>query len=433
MVPADDSGEAPGYWHQVTAVAEPAPALHGAAETDVVIIGAGYTGLSTALHCREAGLQACVLEQHVPGIGASGRNAGQWLPGWVGRTPEQVETAYGREAGARLNAFNVSSARLVPALMQRWGMEAGQRHCGVLQVARGRRALQRLETLARQWQRHGSDIAILDRNALREYMATDVYHGGILFRDAGCLNPLAYTRALATAAAASGVQMFCQSPARTLQPDGPGWVAGTGNGRVRARRVIIATDTCSSPGLWPGLEYSYYRLPVPMLCSPVLEYGGRDFLPHGTPFAELRTGGLLFGGMLDAHGRWVVSAAPSLRRGGRERIGAWSLNRFRRVFPHAAPFEWEHLWWGTIGISRDTLPRIYRLAPGVHAVNGYSGGGIALATGIGKALAETLAGGDERALPFAPRPLERVPLRRLLPALLQAAMPAAMVVDAVCD
>jgi len=396
----------------------------------VLIVGAGYTGLSTALHAREAGLDVCVLEARTPGYGASGRNAGQWLPGWVGRTPSQVEARYGQSDGARLNAFNVDAARLVPALIQRHAIAADLSPCGVLQVARDAKGLLRMHALAEEWRQHGALVTTLDRRGVQEHVLTDDYAGGILFHDAGCLHPLAYARGLAGAAARAGGRIHCDSPVLGLERAGREWVARTPSGSVRAGHVVIATDAFANPGLWPQLDRSYYCLPIPMLCSPVLDRRGQDFLPRGTPFAELRPGGLLFGGMLDRTGRWIVSTAPYFGSADRDTLGAWSLRRFRQVFPQVAPFQWESHWWGVLGISRDTLPRVYALADRVYAVNGYSGGGIALATGLGRALARMLATGDVRELPVAPRPLESVPFRRLVPGLLRgAAMPLARWAD----
>jgi glycine/D-amino acid oxidase-like deaminating enzyme len=404
--------------------------LAGDTEAGVLIIGAGFTGLSTALHCSEFGIDACVLEAGTPGIGASGRNAGQWLPGWIGKTPAQVETMYGRDAGARLNTFNVQAAALVPALVRQHGIQAELRVCGILQVAGGTRGLRRLHDLAAQWNRYGASISVLDRAGLQPYLLTDSYRGGILLHDGGCLNPLAYALGLADAARRAGACIHCDSPAISLVKAGSRWEVRTPGGKVTATHVVIATDATGSPPLWTGLNESYYRLPIPMLCSETLGGGGRDFLPQATPFAEIRPSGLLFGGMLDPAGRWIASTAPYFRSNNMEILGAWALRRFRKVFPQVAPFRWERLWWGDLGVSRDTLPRVYALGPGVHAVNGYSGGGIALATALGRALARMLAAGDARELPIAPLPLESVPLRRVVPALLRdMAMPLARTLD----
>ena len=410
------------------------PSLQTATDAGVIVIGAGYTGLSTALHGREAGLDVCVLEARTPGYGASGRNAGQWLPGWVGRTPSQVEARHGTAAGARLNAFNVEASRLVPALMRQHCIAANLSLSGVLQVASDAKGVQRLHTLAAEWRTRGASVTALDRRGVQEHVITDRYAGGILFHDAGCLDPLAYARGLAGAAARCGARIYCDSTALTVKPVGREWEVRTSSSRVRARHVVIATDAFVNPGLWPGLERSFWRLPIPMLRSTILPGEGRDFLPRGTPFAEMRPGGLLFGGMLDRSGRWIASTAPYFWSADRDTLGAWSLRRFRQVFPQVAPFQWESLWWGTVGISRDALPRVYALAEGVYAVNGYSGGGIALATGLGRAIARMLATGDEHELPIAPQALDAVPLRRLVPASLRGVVvPLARCVDTLRD
>jgi glycine/D-amino acid oxidase-like deaminating enzyme len=370
--------------------------LASAIEVDVLIIGAGYTGLSTALHGREAGLDLCVLEAHTPGCGASGTNAGQWLPGWVGRSPSQVVAQFGKAQGGRLNAFNVEAARLVPALVRQHGIAADLASSGVLQVAASTHGLKRLQVLAQEWHDQGASVTALDRRRLRDHVLTDHYSGGMLFHDAGNLNPLAYARGLASAVVKAGGRIYCDTPVLDLERAENEWVARTPAGEVRARRVVIAIDAFADPELWPRLGETFWPLRIPMLRSPILAHRGSDFLPRATPFAEMRPGGLLFGGMLDRAGRWIASAAPYFWCTDRDTLGAWSLKRFRKIFPQVEPFRWETLWWGTVGISRDTLPRVYALAEGAWGINGYSGGGIALATGLGGAMARMLAAGDVR-------------------------------------
>src|SRR3954453_14254097 len=111
----------PSLWAATTPAAPALPALEGSQATDVVIVGGGYTGLSTAIHLREMGIAATVIEAAEPGWGASGRNNGQVIPTLAGHDPSAMERRHG-EAGERFNALLRDSAAYLFDLVRKYAV-----------------------------------------------------------------------------------------------------------------------------------------------------------------------------------------------------------------------------------------------------------------------------------------------------------------------
>lgn len=393
------------------------PALHfleGQQEADVVIIGAGYTGLSCALQFAKLGRRVVILEAREPGWGGSGRNAGQWLPGWAGRTPASVEKQFGTEQGQALNQFNLDASRALPDFISDLGISADVQRTGILVVAHSQKKLAELATMHEGWNHLGGDTELIDAKDLGSYLNTTRYFGGLLYRDGGSLNPLAYARGLARVAQSSGVMIYGSSPALGAELQDNRWSVATPNGRVIAGRLAICTNAYTG-NLWPGLQKSFYRLRIAMLASDILPDRGRSFMPKGIPFAD--TNALsLFGGMLDAEGRFVASVLPAQSDHASVRSLAKGFDaKFQTVFKGQKPPRWQQSWQGDLCLTPDRIPKLYRLGPGAMAAMGYSGAGIALGTALGRELARCLDGAQPIKSPvpiIEPRP---VPLSRSLP------------------
>ena len=186
---------APSLW---AATAPPAPATPKLAEslkTDVLIVGGGFTGLSTALHLAETGCQVCVLEAHEPGWGASGRNGGQVNP-TLKHDPDELVRLYGAAKAEPLIDAVSHSADDVFDLVRRHAIDCAAVRSGWLQLAYSEKAVEGMRSRAAQWARRGAPVETLDRAAVAKRVGTQVFAGGWLDGRAGGLQPLAYTRGL---------------------------------------------------------------------------------------------------------------------------------------------------------------------------------------------------------------------------------------------
>src|SRR4051795_5702910 len=142
-------------WVAVTPPAPDLPQLVGTAETDAIVIGAGFTGLSTALHLREAGVEVAILEAMEPGWGASGRNNGQVIPTLSRPDPEDIVARHGA-AGERFVALLRESASLLFDVARRYQIEAEQEQAGWVQPVHSPGRIKIAERRVRQWSKFGA-------------------------------------------------------------------------------------------------------------------------------------------------------------------------------------------------------------------------------------------------------------------------------------
>lgn len=401
---------AASLWWQTAVPATPTPALAESARSDVLVIGAGYTGLSTALHLAESGTAVTVLDAHEPGWGASGRNGGQVNP-TLKHDPDELVQHFGAEAGERLTQAVSDSADLVFGLVQRHGIACDPVRQGWLQLSHSVAGLSVLRTRADKWAARGVPVQWLDAAAVRQRVGTAAFVGGWLDGRAGSVQPLSYARGLARAAQAAGARVHGHSPVVDLRREGGVWVATTASGpQVRAAQVVLATNGYTD-GLLPGLartvlaanSFIVATAPLPpALAAQVLP--GREtastaqrLLVYFRKDAQNR---LLLGG----RGRFAEpQAAPDF---------AHLERALARLFPQLQGVPITHRWAGRIAITRDFLPHLHRPSPGLTAVLGCNGRGIALCTSIGAHLAAQLLDASH-AMPYANSPVRTFPLHGL--------------------
>ncbi|WP_439815779.1 NAD(P)/FAD-dependent oxidoreductase [Zavarzinia sp. CC-PAN008] len=366
----------------------------GGHEADVVIIGAGFTGLSAALHLAERGRTVMVVEAGEPGWGASGRNGGQVIPG-LKEDPDDLE----RRFGADLVGLAGGSADMLFDLVARHGIDCDARRSGWVQAAHAPDALAVAQARARQWQKRGAEVTLLDRGQIGSLLGASGYVGGWVDHRGGSVQPFRYARGLADAAIRLGAQVFARTRVTGLEKVGAGWrIAIEGGRTIQAAQVILATNGYSED-LWPGLRTSI--VPVysfQLATAPLSENVRASVLPGRHVVSETRRmmayfrtdeqGRLLMGGRGPFVDRPTLDDTQSLKR------------MVQRIFPQV-PLEEPQFWWGgRIAMTLDHLPHLHVLAPGLFAGLGYNGRGVAMATVMGRLLADLATGTPAGALPF---------------------------------
>lgn len=387
----------PSLWAATAPPGPPAPPLEGTTQADVAVIGAGYTGLAAALHLAEAGSRVVVLDAGEPGWGASGRNGGQVIPG-LKYDPDELEARFGPEHGPRLVQFAGNAADLVFSLIERHNIACDPIRTGWLQPAHSPAALVSVQRRAEQWARRGADVAILDRARMAGMLGSEAYCGGWINRRAGNIQPLAFARGLATAAIAKGAVIHGATPAQTIRREERQWRIETPGGSVLADTALICTNGYTD-ALFPGLEREVISTNSYQAATrPLPERIRATILPGGQAASDSRRVLLYF--RLDRDGRFIIggrgTAVDDPDPGRFERLRGAA----RAIYPQLGEAEWGNHWSGRVAFTVDHLPHLAELGPGLIAGLGYQGRGVAMATNVGKLMADRLLGLRPQEMPL---------------------------------
>ncbi|WP_422056258.1 NAD(P)/FAD-dependent oxidoreductase [Sphingomonas sp.] len=388
-----------GLWEATSSPLPDAGRLEGDINAEVVIVGGGFTGCAAALHLAESGRATVLLEGDEIGFGGSGRNVGLVNAGlWV--MPDELPRRLGTRRGEQLLKQLGDAPSLVFDLVQRYSIDCEATTAGTLHCAAGQSGLEELAERARQWQQLGAPIELLDAAETRHKLGTDAYSGSLLDRRAGTIQPLAYVRGLARAATELGSRLFVRSPVSGFNRKGASWNVQTAGGSVTAPWVIIATDAYSELATArirrEQILLPYFNLATRPLNSSQLS----KILPQRQGAWDTKK--ILSSFRLDNGGRLIFGSVGALRGTGKPIHVGWAYRELSRLFPELGDVEFEHQWYGQIGMTSDALPRFHCLDRNMISISGFNGRGIAPGTTFGRDLAQVVTGAlgvDELALP----------------------------------
>jgi glycine/D-amino acid oxidase-like deaminating enzyme len=413
----------PSLWAAVTPPGPELPRLTGSLEADVVVIGAGFTGLSAALALREAGVDVAVIEAAEPGWGASGRNNGQVIPTLSRPDPEDIIARHG-EAGERFVALLRDSASNLFELARRYQIQAEQEQSGWVQPVHSPGRIKIAERRVQQWSKFGAPVELLSREKVRQMLGSEEWYGGFWNKSGGHINPLALSRGLAQAVCDRGGRIFARSPANNFERRNGRWVVRTEAGEISGRALILATNAYTaefSTALAPAIAREV--IPVrswQMATEPLAEDIRRTVIPGRQAMSD--THGELYFARYDARNRLVTGGALINTNDAAAKLKRMVAQRLKRLWPGIGEVRFDHVWNGYVGMTTDFLPRIHRIGPDAFGWTGCNGRAVALSISIGQELSRAVRGCPERdlALPLTePRPLAlHGVLRRLAPLML---------------
>jgi glycine/D-amino acid oxidase-like deaminating enzyme len=388
------------------------PTLDADLVVETVIIGAGYAGLNAAIRLAEHGREAVVLEAEEPGFGASGRNGGQVIAG-LKYDPQQLIAMFGERRGRLLAEFAGGAASLTFDLIDRYQLQCHAQQSGWLQPAVDEKSVALVTRRARMWADFaGVAVRILDARETREATGTDFYKGAWVDPRGGQLQPLAYARELARIATSRGARVFRRSAVARLERGSAGWSLTANNRTVRAEAVLVCTNGYTE-SLLAKLQRSYFPASS-IICStaPLPDRIRREIMPAGLPISDARR--LLNYIRFDPDGRFMIGARGSF--GLHEPVSYFDRLRAaaRKIFPALEGATWEDAWGGRFALTRDHLPHIHNPEPGLFAVLGCNGRGVAMLSQLGRLAADLrtreLAPEDS---PLALAPISAIPLHGL--------------------
>ncbi|KJC56502.1 oxidoreductase [Bradyrhizobium sp. LTSPM299] len=369
------------------------PRLKGEQQADVVIIGAGYTGLSAAHHIAKSGLAPIVLEANQPGWGASGRNGGV-ITAKFRLSFREIDAAHGRAMARRMYEIAHESVDMVEELVSEFGITGARlTRTGQVKAAHNDATL-RAATNEAAWmtrEMRDTEVSILDPHQVRDETGSSVFVGGILNPGSGGIHPLNYLRGLARGLRQRRVPIFQESPVLTLRRDGAGVIAETPDGVVRARHAIIATNSYSDlTSATARVQRTLVPFRSALIATEKLSPNlAGSLMPTGRSYTETKR-------MM----RWFRKVDDRVVFGGRGAFGKQdsdsAFDALRKamvgIFPELADIPLAFKWSGLVAMTLDSVPHVGRLDDRTLYAVGYNGAGVAMSSLMGRYLAALVRG-----------------------------------------
>lgn len=385
-------------WYAASATEFPAqPELQGTHSADVCILGAGITGLSTAIELAEAGFSVIVLEAHRVAWGASGRSGGQAIFGF-GCDQSKITAEVGLATSQKMFDWSIEGIDLIKQRCTKYGIDCDWRDLHAHVPIKPRHVAE-----LKAWQQDLAEnfdycLQWWDQQQLQAVMPNSRYLGALVDPRSGHLHPLKYTRGLAKAALSLGVRIFEQSHVTRLVRDAKP-VFKTRHGEVRCDFAVLAGNAYVH-GIAPELDDKIMPVGTYIGATEVLgEQRAQQLIANNMAVADVNWAldyfrlssdhRLLFGGRASYSTLPPPNLSGTLRR------------RMIRVFPSLSEVKMDYVWGGYVDISLNRAPHWGRLTGNIYFAQGFSGHGIA-ATGLaGRIISEAIRGQAGRLDAFA--------------------------------
>ena len=395
----------------------------GVLRADVVVVGAGFLGLSLALHLAEGGASVLVLEADEVGFGASGRNTGFVVPRLKGSLGlDAVTRMLGARQAEQLLNFVGGVGDGLFALLDRLNIQCEAEQTGFLAPAHDAAAMKSVEKQVKEARALGQPLETLNAAETSARLGFGNYVGALLVPSGGQVNPLSLVRGLARAARAAGAALH-RGRVASVTPVTHAYagshvhgVANThwrvsieGGADVIADRVVLTTNALVD-ALRPEvarslMPFSGFQIATQRLSEEVQQ----RILPTRQPMADMRNSP--FALRWSADGRLVGGGGAIFPTDNAlPRMAEYFIKRFAEEVPSLPPLRAEFAWRGVIAGTGDFLPRLWQVSPGLYAPIGCNGRGVALTTALGKVFSSYLLGGDASVLPVPLQPPKPFPM-----------------------
>ena len=394
------------------ASANPAPArpeLNGETETDVCIIGAGYTGLSTAIALLENGFKVSIVEAAKVGFGASGRNGGQIVNSYS-RDIDVIERSVGPKQAKLLGDMAFEGGRIIRERIKKYDIQCDLKDGGVF-AANTAKHMKHLESQKKLWERYGhTQLELMDAKRIREVVGTDIYAGGMLDMSGGHIHPLNLALGEAAAVESLGGVIYEQSPATRIDR-GANPVVHTPKGRIKAKFVVVAGNAYLG-NLVPELSAKSMPCGTQVITTePLSEEMARSLLPQDYCVEDCNY--LLDYYRLSGDNRLIFGGGVVYGARDPANIEAIIRPKMLKAFPQLKDVKIDYAWTGNFLLTLSRLPQVGRLGDNIYYSQGCSGHGVTYTHLAGKLLGEVLRGQAERFDAFATLPHYPFPGGRL--------------------
>jgi glycine/D-amino acid oxidase-like deaminating enzyme len=398
------------FWN-TTVDATQGEQLQGTHQTDVAIVGGGFTGLNAALHLAEDGVDVTLLDAETIGWGASGRNGGFCCLGGGILSNAQIDKRFGTDARHAWRTAEKDAIKHVSGLLERYKIDADAHSKGETLLAHKAKRWATLQQHADEVaESYGVEPTLIPKSELADHGLNGPFHGALTNPIGFALNPLKYALGIAEAARRAGARFFEQSPVIRLE-QGAQFTLHTPKGRITAKRLIIATNGYSSEDVPNWLATRFMPVQSSVLVtrpltdeelanagwtSDQMAFDSRNLLHY---FRLMPSRQFLFGmrGGIFANARSDAKIKRLIR------------SDFEQMFPAWRHVETPHMWSGLVCMNAKGAPFTGPIPdmPGAFASLSYHGNGVAMASYCGTLLADLVQDKDTR-LPY-PEVLKSTP------------------------
>ena len=363
------------------------PSLTDSVETDICIIGAGYTGLSTGLFLAEKGCKVVIVEASRVGWGGAGRNGGHLINGFSGGMA-YLEKALGKDKSDSFAASHFEGTEIVKDFVTRYDIDCDLK-AGQISAAYTNRQLKGLESWSRMLERYGiTSRAMLDKREVQKKVGSNVYLGGSFDETSGHLHPLKLALGEAIAFESLGGKIFEQSPMTSIERQGGTIMVRTTNGLVRAKKALLCGEGYLGNTVKPLAKRVMPASTHVMATRPLDDGMLKQVLPADTSVSDCRNimdyfrlsadKRLIFGGGVGYDGATPADIEATLRK------------NMEKVFPQLKGIQVDYAWSGNMAITSNRYVQVGELEPNVYFAHGFGGHGVNNTHTFGRIMADAL-------------------------------------------
>lgn len=384
--------------------------LVGNTHADVCVIGAGFTGLSTALHLAEAGFKVAVLEGSRIGFGASGRNGGQIVHSYS-RDMDFIEKHYGTQTATEMGKMAFEGGRIIRRLVEQYNIQCDLKDGGIFAACNSKQ-MDELEGKKQLWEAHGhTQLELLSESQLQKHIGSERYSGGLIDHSGGHFHPLNLVLGEAAALESLGGVIY-EDSAVTQVIEGDKVRLQTANGSVTADFVVVAGNAYLG-GLIPQLQAKSMPCGTQVITTePLTEAQQRELLPLDNCVEDCNY--LLDYFRLSGDGRLIYGGGVTYGAREPNKIESLIVPNMLKTFPQLKGVKVDFAWTGNFLLTLMRLPQFGRIGKNIYYAQGYSGHGITSTHLAGKVLSDAIQGQAERFDVFASLPQYPFPGGRLL-------------------
>ncbi|MBJ7551639.1 NAD(P)/FAD-dependent oxidoreductase [Marinomonas ostreistagni] len=386
------------------------PQLTGEHRCDVCVVGAGFTGISTALSLAEKGKRVIVVEGSRIGFGASGRNGGQIVNSF-NRDIDYIFKNYGDDIGQKMAKMAFAGSELIRHRIEKYNIDCDLKHGNVF-AACNKKQFEELKAKKALWESHGhNELELLTASSIQDHIGTDRYAGGLLDRKGGHIQPLNLVLGQARAFEELGGQIFEDSEVVRLEKGVPGKVV-TKQGTVIADKIVVAGNAYVF-GLLPEVEKKAMPCGTQVIATePLPEDLQKQLLPTDRCVEDCNY--LLDYYRLSGDGRLIYGGGTTYGARDPGKIESIIVPKMLKTYPMLKDVKIDFAWTGNFLLTMMRMPQVGKIGENLYYAQGYSGHGVTNSHLMGEILSDAIDGDMERFDVFASMPQYQFPGGRML-------------------